>query len=160
MISKITTWKLWKESRKPLENRKSMIMDWVNRYCTNDSLTERNLWTQCHINKNLYAILYRYRKRIKIHKRPQSYQDSQVNLGWKEYCWRHCHAWHQVILRNHSNEKSTIPGQTRLVHQWIKGLNYNATQLEPPEFFTKMLRILMGERTISLTNSSGKLVST
>ena len=101
--------------------RYTMILDWKNQHCENDSTIQSNLYIQCNPYQTTTDILNRTRiKNFTICMETQKIPNSQSNLENEKWSWRNQASWLQTILQSSSNEDSMVLAQKqkyRLIEQ-------------------------------------------
>ena len=94
------------------DQRYTMLLDWKNQHCENDSTTESNLQIQCNPYQTTSGIFHRPRtKNFTICMETQKTTNSQSNLEKEKRSWRNQAPGLQTIVQSYSNQDSMVLAQ-------------------------------------------------
>ena len=97
--------------------RYTMLLDWKNQHCENDSTTQSNLQIQCNPHQTTNGIFHRTRRNnSKICMETQKTQNDENNLKKEEQSWSYHAPQFQAILQSYSNQNNMILAQSWNYH--------------------------------------------
>ena len=90
----------------------TMLLDWKNQHCENDSTTQSNLQIPCNPYQTTNGIFHRTgTKKFTICMESQKTPNSQSNLEKENQSWRNQAPRLQTILQSYSNQDGMIVAQ-------------------------------------------------